>query len=251
MQEISKLCSVNVCEKFTMGELERIRTAIKWLIGQGIADNQEGIGNLLGYANKSSFSQLLNGKKPLPANFIDRLAALDDKLNYSWLASGNGQMLKNETVQFAGAEFIHVPLVPVSAQAGYPNGYGDTFYIESLPTVPVIVDKFYHGNYRVFEVNGDSMDDGSRHSIFDKDKILCREVRRELWKNKLHIRDWFFVIVHRTEGVTVKQITDHDVEKGQIVCHPLNPLFEDFTLDLDDVVELYNVIKIVDRNTRI
>lgn len=234
-----------------MGELERIRIAVKWLIGQGIAENQEGIGKLVGYANKSSFSQLLNGKKPLPSSFINRLSALHDKLSYEWLSSGEGVMLTSEVVPVSGAEFIQVPLVPVSAQAGYPQGYGDLGYIESLPTVPVIVDRFYHGNYRVFEVNGDSMDDGSRHAIFDKDKILCREVRRDLWKNKLHIRDWFFVIVHRTEGVTVKQIVDHDVEKGEIVCHPLNPLFEDFKLSLNDVVELYNVIKIVDRNTRI
>ncbi|MDU1904665.1 MAG: S24 family peptidase [Dysgonomonas sp.] len=234
-----------------MGDLERIRTVVKWLIGQGVADNQEGIGNLLGYANKSSFSQLMNGKKPIPTRFMTRLAALHDKLNYAWIATGEGAMLASEAVPVSGAEFIQVPLVPVSAQAGYPQGYGDFGYIESLPTVPVIVDKFYHGNYRVFEVNGDSMDDGSRHSIFDKDKILCREVRRELWKNKLHIKDWFFVIVHRTEGVTVKQIIEHDVETGEIVCHPLNPLFENFALNLDDVVELYNVIKIVDRNIRI
>ncbi|MDL2215306.1 hypothetical protein LJC00_03865 [Dysgonomonas sp. OttesenSCG-928-M03] len=234
-----------------MGELERIRAVIKWLIGQGLADNQEGIGKLLNYANKSSFSQVLNGKKPLPSNFVERLAALHTKLNPVWIHTGEEAMLKGDARFVSGVEFINVPLVPVSAQAGYPNGFGDMDYIESLPTVPVIVDKNYHGKYRVFEVNGDSMDDGSRNAIYDKDKILCREVKRDLWRSKLHIRDWFFVIVHRTEGVTVKQITSHNTETCEIVCHPLNPLFEDFTLNLNDVVELYNVIKIVDRNARI
>lgn len=231
-------------------ELERIKAVIKWLIGQGYADNQEGVGKLLGYANKSSFSQLLNAKKPLPSNFIERLESVNPKINLDWIRTGKGNMLKNEAQVLIGADFINVPLVPVSAQAGYPNGYSDQDYIESLPTIPVIVDKNYHGKYRVFEVNGDSMDDGSRNAIYDKDKILCREVKRELWYNKLHIRDWFFVIVHRYDGVIVKQIVEHTVEDGNIVCHSLNPLFENFVINLNDVMELYNVIKIVDRSTR-
>jgi len=233
-----------------MEVLDRIKTAIKWLIGQGRANNQEGIGKLLGYANKSSFSQVLNGKKPLPSNFVERLTELDPKLNANWINTGAGSMTRNDAQPVAGADFINVPLIPVSAQAGYPKGYGDPDYIESLPTIPVIVDKNYHGRYRVFEVNGDSMDDGSRSAIYDKDKILCREVKRELWHSRLHIRDWFFVIVHRYDGVSVKQIIEHNVDTGDIICHSLNPLFEDFTLNLNDVVELYNVVKIVDRSTR-
>lgn len=232
-------------------ELNRIRAVIKWFIGQGYADNQEGIGKLLGYANKSSFSQVLNGKKPLPSNFVERLVSINTRIDADWVRTGKGNMLKEDARPLPGADFISVPLVPVSAQAGYPNGYSDRDYIDSLPTIPVIVDKNYHGKYRVFEVNGDSMDDGSRAAIYDKDKILCREVKRELWRSRLHIRDWFFVIVHRYDGVIVKQIVEHDVETGNIVCHSLNPLFENFTINLNDVMELYNVVKIVDRSTRI
>jgi hypothetical protein len=233
-----------------MSEKERIKAVIKWLIGQGIAKNQEEVGHLLGYTNKSSFSQVVTGHKPIPSGFAARLSNLHKRVNPHWIETGEGNMIVNDATIVVGSDFIHVPLVPVSAQAGYPAGFGDLGYIGSLPTIPAIVDKNYHGNYRVFEVNGDSMDDGSRYAIYDKDKILCREVKRELWNHKLHFRDWFFVIVHRTEGVTVKQITDHNVETGDITCHPLNPLFDDFTLNLSEVIELYNVIKIIDRSAR-
>ncbi|MEN9917993.1 MAG: hypothetical protein RL662_429 [Bacteroidota bacterium] len=220
-------------------------------MGQGVANNQEEVGRLMGYSNKSSFSQLLNGKKPIPSSFIDRLVDLHPQINSVWVRTGEESMLKSDAKPLVEVDFLNVPLIPVSAQAGYPKGFGDFDYIESLPTVPVIVDKHYRGSYRVFEVNGDSMDDGSRNAIYDKDKILCREIKPDLWRSKLHFRDWFFVIVHRTEGVTIKQITEHNVDTGNIVCHPLNPLFDDFILNLNDVMELYNVIKIVDRNTRI
>ena len=116
----------------------------------------------------------------------------------------------------------------------------------------MLVDRNYKGKYRVFEISGDSMDDGTTAALCDGDKVLCREVPRDLWDSRLPYRHWYFVIVCRSEGITVKQITDENMETGDIRCHPLNPLFNDFTLNLDrDVLELYNVVKIVDRNARI
>lgn len=169
-----------------------------------------------------------------------------------FLGTGGGM----QAGDFGGArpmsdvQFMQVPFVPVHAQGGYPRGYGDQEYIDQLPTLPVLVDRNYKGKYRIFEISGDSMDNGLRGALCDGDKILCREVKRDLWTSKLHYNDWYFVIVSRCEGITVKQITDHDVAMGTIRCHPLNPMFDDFTMNLDDVLELYNVIKIVDRSAR-
>ncbi len=77
--------------------------------------------------------------------------------------------------------YMNVPVIHIKAQCGYLAGYGDTEYIDTLPTMPVIVDKTYHGKYRIFEAEGDSMDDNSRLAICDGDKVLAREVRRDLW----------------------------------------------------------------------
>lgn len=87
-------------------------------------------------------------------------------------------------------QYMDVPFVPIHAQAGYPTGYGDLEYIDSLPTIPVVVDKTYKGKYRVFEAKGDSMDDDTRRAIWDRDRLLCREISRVHWKYKLHILDW-------------------------------------------------------------
>lgn len=146
--------------------------------------------------------------------------------------------------------YMNVPVVHIKARCGYLAGYADEGYIDSLPTMPVIVDKTYHGRYMIFEAEGDSMDDGTRNSICDGDKLLCREVRRDLWLPKLHINDWYFVIVHRTDGIAIKQITAQD-ENGNITCHSLNDMFNDYTVNLDDVAEIYNVIKVVERSMRL
>lgn len=42
--------------------------------------------------------------------------------------------------------YMNVPVIHIKAQCGYLAGYGDTEYIDTLPTMPVIVDKTYHGN---------------------------------------------------------------------------------------------------------
>ena len=229
--------------------IERLDKYIKFneLNDNQITVNCELSVGLLGKARK--------GDSDLGKKAIDKILNFYQDINKTWLLTGEGSMLKSPQMNEAKAidvdMFMHIPLVPVTAQGGYLRGYGDQEYIDSLPSIPVIVDKTYKGKYRVFEVEGDSMDDGSRYALYDGDKILCREVKRELWKSKLHIRDWFFVVVHQYEGITVKQIINHNVENGDIVCHPLNPIFDDFSLNLDDVTELYNVIKIVDRNTRI
>lgn len=110
------------------------------------------------------------------------------------------------------AEFIEdrltkrVPLVNQYAYAGYLIGYQDETYIEQLPTIAFDVDHDPKGHYLAFEVRGDSMDDGSRFSYVDGDRLFCREIQPHLWCNtKLHLRDWDFVIVHK-EGILVKRV---------------------------------------------
>lgn len=76
-----------------MSELDRIKILIKWMIGSGIAPNQEAIGVLLGYKSKSSFSQIINGHVPLPKKFIESLYSLDNRVNKKWLLTGEGDML--------------------------------------------------------------------------------------------------------------------------------------------------------------
>ncbi|TCO95903.1 hypothetical protein EV202_1021 [Bacteroides heparinolyticus] len=77
---------------------DRIKLAVKWLIGTGVANNQEAIGRLMGYSNKSSFSQILNNKVSIPADFIDRLCELNENINKVWIESEKGNMLRTDTV---------------------------------------------------------------------------------------------------------------------------------------------------------
>lgn len=157
---------------------------------------------------------------------------------------GYPQMLDSEATQIIMGGIMLVPLVNQYAHAGYMTGYSDAEYIDTLPKIPWIVDHEYKGNYISFEVRGDSMDDGLKHSYEQGDVLLCREIYPQYWKCKLHINTWdAFVIVHKTDGIVVKQIINHDVENGIITCHSFNPIYDDFQIDLREVAQLFNVVK--------
>jgi len=237
-----------------MSELQRIKKVLNWLIFNEHASNEKEIAEKLGYT-KSSFSQIINGKVPLSQKFIDKLIAIDFNLNKTWLLSGEGRMLNDDPRLHCEPEiktardFINVPFISTRGKDAYLKCHGDLDYIESLDTIPIVIDLSFKGEFRCFEVDGDSMDDGTRKAICDKDIVLSREVKREFWGNKLRVSDWDFIIVYN-EGITIKRISELNIEKGIFKCHSLNSFYEDVEYHLDEVIELYNLIKIVDRSTR-
>jgi transcriptional regulator with XRE-family HTH domain len=138
-----------------------------------------------------------------------------------------------------------VPLISIRAKAGFLSGWGDQEYIEELPKIPWEVDREYKGNYVSFEVEGDSMNNSNpSEAILDRDILLCREVQKHHWQNKIHINSWDFVIAHRDLGVVVKRIIDHNLKTAKLTLHSLNELYEDYTVSLDEVIALFNVVAV-------
>ncbi|NDW10077.1 S24 family peptidase [Dysgonomonas sp. 520] len=203
--------------------------------------------------NRSNFSQMMRGNRPIGENIINKIS-IQTNINKEWLLTGEGEMFvpihnTEQSTFISDSNIKFIPLVSQYAYAGYLSGYADNEYQETLPKVPVLVDHELKGRYVMFEVKGDSMNDGSDQSILEGDRLLGREIRSDLWKYKLHINKWDFIIVHRTDGILVKRITHHDTEQCTITLHSLNPEYEDRIVHLNDVAQIFNVIE-VHRNRR-
>lgn len=234
-----------------MPKSQSIQEARNYLIFKGIISTQQDIANKMN-VSKSNISRALNGdEKYLTEKFLIRFNnAFDNIFNIQWLLTGEGEMLNTPNQPSDEASLIdepiilRVPLVSQYAQAGYLSGYADAAYMATLPTIPYIVDHEAQGHYVAFEVKGDSMNDGTEDAILEGDRLLCREIMPHLWvDSKLHIRKWDFVIVH-TEGILVKRIIDHDVEKHTITIHSLNSMYPDKVINLADVKQIFNVIEL-------
>lgn len=229
-----------------MKENDKINLFIQYLIKTTRFASQEDVGKHLGYENKSSFSQLL--KKDLTDTFLEKFNQTFPEYQnfkvgvFDYEVDREESSVVSEVKKKIYSNTLAVKVVTTKARAGYADAYYSEEFLNSLPTVLIEADKEYKGKYLAFEVDGDSMEpDYNRGDI-----LICREVQRHLWQYKLHYKDYDFVIAHGSKGIMLKEIIDHNVETGEILCHSLNNddgKHNDFILNLREVAFLYNVVE--------
>lgn len=234
---------VNVC-------MYLIMSAVKDRIYQLIDAKKIGVREFTDAIGVSE-SYIRNISKSISAEKLMRISQLFPDLNPDWLLTGEGSMLlsdnpKTTAVPIDAPEVVYLPVVPHSARAGTLGEYEQLFADDYSRRQPVIVTRQMHGRYICFQIEGDSMEPTLRHG----DVVMARHIDRDLYKDsKLHLRSWsVWIIVTRTDGILIKEIADHDVKGGVLTLHSLNPLYEDLTVRLSDVIDIYNVIEIVSRH---
>lgn len=120
-----------------------------------------------------------------------------------------------------------IQLVESKAEAGYLDSFTDPEYISELPVIrfPMAPE----GNYRAFEIHGDSMLPLESGSI-----IICKYVEN---LNELKNGKTYVVITHK-EGVVYKRLesvrTTH-----QLLAISDNPAFPSYIIPKEDIQELW------------
>ncbi|MHC0442356.1 LexA family transcriptional regulator [Flavobacterium sp. 3-210] len=143
-----------------------------------------------------------------------------------------------------GKYIMTVPLVPAKAYATYISECCEGDYIDGFNEVNFYVDQYARGNYVAFEIKGDSMDNGGLYDNPEGCITLCRELNRQHWKDGFRDSQYGWIIVHK-DTIVCKDIVDQDLLNGTITCHSRNtsPEFQDFTIELNDVKQIFKVIK--------
>lgn len=178
----------------------------------------------------------------------------------AWLLTGEGEMLKSTTKEVYNeaepiddsGEYVEIPIVPQTAQAGFASGWGDPEWLDSFPTVRVRVEPGFRGSFLSFRVNGDSMEtaDGLG-GFFPGDLVLGKKLDISYWDYGLSLsRRKYWIIVTKADGILFKEIVKHDKNNGIITCHSINPMYDDYEYKLDNVRALYYVTKLIDRDIR-
>lgn len=221
--------------------------------GYSVAEFERIIGVSAGYVKNIS--------KSIQPDILTRIANNFPDINIDWLLIGRDEMYKSGSYsnvkelitksgicykELSNGKFqMTVPFVPQKAYAKYLDEIRDAEEV-TYDTWDFIVDKIGHGDYRAFEIKGDSMDDDSKRSICNGDIVLARDLARTHWMSPLNIKDFPYWIIVHDNTVICKQIVSHDTKKGTIICHSLNDSPEyskDFEIKLDEVCKLYNIIQ--------
>lgn len=162
--------------------------------------------------------------------------SLDELLLKELNDNKGGSYLDKRRAQKLAAATNEIHLVPVKAAAGYLAGYADPEFIDELNTftLPMLAP----GNYRAFEIIGDSMLPTPSGSVIVGEKVNSLE---DVRSNNTYI------VVSRQEGIVYKRILKNNRSKNKWTLVSDNPTFQPYTIDAEDILEVWQSQMILSR----
>lgn len=162
--------------------------------------------------------------------------SLDELLLKDLSNSGNSFLAKRRQQKMMTADRNLIHFVPVKAAAGYLAGYADSEFIDELNTftLPMLAG----GNYRAFEIIGDSMMPTPSGSIIVGEKIDNTEDVKN---------DQAYIVVSRNEGIVYKRIVKNNRSKNKLTLVSDNPQYQPYQVNAEDVVELWQAQMVISK----
>jgi transcriptional regulator with XRE-family HTH domain len=162
--------------------------------------------------------------------------SLDELLLKDLSISSENYMAKRRQQKMMSAERNLIHFVPVKAAAGYLASYADSEFIDELNTftLPMLAG----GNYRAFEIIGDSMLPTPSGSIIVGEKI---ENTSDIKNNQAYI------VVSRNEGIVYKRVEKNNRSKNKLTLISDNPQFQPYQINAEDVMELWQAQMVISK----
>ena len=160
-----------------------------------------------------------------------------DELLLKDLSNTSGNYLaKRRQQKMMTAERNVIHFVPVKAAAGYLASYADTEFIDELNTftLPMLSG----GNYRAFEIIGDSMLPTPSGSIIVGEKV---EDTPDIKNGQAYI------VVSRNEGIVYKRVEKNNRSKNKLTLVSDNPQFQPYQINAEDVMELWQAQMVISK----
>jgi transcriptional regulator with XRE-family HTH domain len=155
------------------------------------------------------------------------------------VAKGSSYLAKRRQLKMMSADRNIIHFVPVKAAAGYLAGYADTEFIDELNTftLPMLSG----GNYRAFEIIGDSMMPVPSGSIIVGEKV---ENIENVKSNAAYI------VVSKSEGIVYKRVIKSNKNKSKLTLVSDNPAYQPYQVNTADVLEMWQAQATINKVTQ-
>jgi len=162
--------------------------------------------------------------------------SLDELLRKDLNETKGGNYLAKRRAQKLAAATNDIQLVPVKAAAGYLAGYADPEFLDELNTftLPMMAP----GNYRAFEIVGDSMLPTPSGSVIVGEKVDDVE---DVKSNQT------YVVVSRNEGIVYKRIMRNNKLKNKFILVSDNAAYQPYQVKTEDVIEVWKAQMILSK----
>lgn len=157
-----------------------------------------------------------------------------DELLLKDLADTRGNYLAKRRAQKLAAGTNEIQFVPVKAAAGYLAGYADPEFIDELNTftLPMLAP----GQYRAFEIVGDSMLPTPSGSIIVGEKVDdINDVKNS----------FTYIVVSRNEGIVYKRMMKANRTKNKYTLVSDNPSYQPYQVNGEDIIEVWKAMMII------
>lgn len=133
---------------------------------------------------------------------------------------------KSDRMNFTGKP---IPMVPVKAAAGYQKGFPDAEFVKELPQfyLPILGN----GDYRAFEISGDSMPPLQSGTIVVGEKVA----RLSELKDGLT-----YVLVTKQDGIVYKRVFNYIKDNGKLYLVSDNTRYKPYTIDPMEIYEVWS-----------
>ncbi len=140
-----------------------------------------------------------------------------------------GYLQKRRMMKIGSADRNVIHFVPIKAAAGYMTGYADSEFIDELNTftLPMLTG----GNYRAFEIIGDSMLPTPSGSIIVGEKVDSIDDAKN---------NQAYIVVSKSEGIVYKRIVKNNRSKNKITLESDNPAYQPYQINTEDILELWH-----------
>lgn len=160
---------------------------------------------------------------------------LDDVLRKD-LSNNKGNYLARRRAMKMASDRPEIAFVPLKASAGYLNGYGDPEFIDELNTftLPMLTG----GNYRAFEIIGDSMLPTPSGSVIVGEKVDDLESLKN---------NTACILVSKNEGIVYKRVQKNGRQKNKLTLISDNPTYHPYTVNAEEVVEMWQAQMVISK----
>jgi transcriptional regulator with XRE-family HTH domain len=160
---------------------------------------------------------------------------LDDLLRKDVSDTKTNYLAKRRAQKLVGGR-TDIPFVPIKAAAGYLAGYGDPEFIDELNTftLPMLAG----GDYRAFEIVGDSMMPTPSGSVIVGERMQSIE---DVKSNQTYI------VVSKNDGIVYKRIMKNNKQKNKMTLVSDNPSYQPYPVNADEILEIWQAQMIISK----
>ena len=212
-----------------MTELQRVVDVFEYLKSNKYFRNQQDFVERIG-SDKTTVSQILNGKKEISKQFVCKLIDGFPILNKEWLLSGEGEMLKDEKLAIINYEHRGVPYYDVDFIAGFDLVVNDktinpTYFIDFMQ---------YNRADKWINITGRSMEPLISHG----DIIAIKDIHD--WDTYILYGEIYAIVTD--EYRTVKKVRKSKKGDDFIKLVPMNDEFDEQDIPKAIVRKVFQVL---------